>query len=341
MVCFIKPEVLLSQSKSFSNLYIPEKAFISFSGEHRFVKENSGFYPGIISTAREGEKGHVNFLEGSGWRNASHLQHVDGYVKVYHDQPFTFPIGSNGRYRPVAITGARKTSAAYFDSDPELLNGVNSSTKDQKIARLSSSEYWDINGTQSTIITLTWDESSSIEKLTEKDINRLAIVGWKNNQWEVIKSELDDFGLDRNVDNAISGKDLSKFEQGSISTRSPIVPDEYDYYTLGVLNTDLGENNKSDFWIAPNPQFSNTEFNIKYRLPTETGTIRIFSPESKEVLDQKISGKFGILTVPGINSGPGIYVVGITSSDGDMKYKKLVIVSKQELLIAVFEINGY
>ena len=55
---------------------------------------------------------------------------------------------------------------------------------------------WDIDGNIRTQVTLTWDSRSNIESLTESDLNRLTMIGWRGNQWELIPSSIDRFTLD-------------------------------------------------------------------------------------------------------------------------------------------------
>ena len=108
-------------SKVYGEIFIPDNSSISIFSKHNF-HDGNGLYPGQISTERDNNKGYINFSRGSSWVGASDMQYIDGYAKVYHNEAFTFPTGANSRFRPVAISGASRTSAAYYDNDPSFIN---------------------------------------------------------------------------------------------------------------------------------------------------------------------------------------------------------------------------
>ena len=173
------------------------------------------------------------------------MAHVDGYVRSYLSSAFVFPIGDNGKYRPVAIASASTTQpvdAAYYGVDPSSavtssIKGGNEpvlpSTGPFSIAARSSSlnavsnvEYWDINGAGATQITLTWNANSAINTLVAANLNRLTIAGWNGTEWVSIASTVDA--------TALSGG-ASTLSVGSITTSSAIVPNTYQVYTLASL----------------------------------------------------------------------------------------------------------
>ena len=206
-------------SKSFGEIFIPDNASVSIFNKHNFHDGGNGMYPGVIATERENQKGYINFSAGSSWVGASDMQHVDGYAKVYHNGSFTFPIGANSKFRPIAISGATQTSAAYFDNNPNNINEDGTSKTEPIIQRLTALEYWDVNGSIATQLTLTWDTKSEVEILTDSDLDKLTIVGWRNNQWEVIPSSIDRFTLDNSSSRAQMGLEIAEFAKGSISTK--------------------------------------------------------------------------------------------------------------------------
>ena len=142
----------------------------------------------MIKTARTGNKGYLNFGAGSSWTGASEDGYVDGYVTVFHDEPFVFPIGHNGQYRPIAISGGAKTVAAYYNESPEeaFFATTTASNLDpsSNIERVSNQEYWEVRGAEPVNITLAWGASSNIPDITNGDVNNLTILGWKDGQWK-------------------------------------------------------------------------------------------------------------------------------------------------------------
>lgn len=105
---------IIAQSSVGGNLTIDETGTVYVYGEHSFLDGGGFINPGMITTSRTGAKGYLIFVKGSSWKGASQGGFVNGYVQVTHDQPFIFPIGEETTFRPVAISGAEGTTAAYF-----------------------------------------------------------------------------------------------------------------------------------------------------------------------------------------------------------------------------------
>ena len=211
--------------------------------------------PGIIGTERKGEKGFVNFAEGSGWKNVDNDHHVDGYVRTLSSNPWVFPIGDNGRYRPVGITGGANTNAAYFAVDPSLartsavLGGDEpilpttgpfpTTSRNSQLMEVSKNEYWDINGQVPTKITLTYDDISEVYDLTNANIYALTIVGWDGAQWVPIPSAIEKRSLDAESFTLALAESASTIVSGAISTDLAIIPNSYEVYSLGAVVNSL------------------------------------------------------------------------------------------------------
>ena len=111
---------LQSQSTSFGNTFVHNDGESVIFGTHDFDEGSAGALPGIVGTQRttnNAQYGIIGFSDDSpGWKGTGDDSHVDGYVKKYGDDAFVFPIGDNGKYRPIAIDGGNETTAAYFPS---------------------------------------------------------------------------------------------------------------------------------------------------------------------------------------------------------------------------------
>jgi len=240
-----------AQSASFGNTYIHNDGEAVVFGLHDFDIGSMGVLPGIVGTQREESFGIFGFSDVSpGWKNASDDRHIDGYVQVYGDQPFVFPIGDNGNYRPIAITGAAGTKAAYFNENPDdartddLFGGTYpvlpaggpfpTDQKQNSLFKISQVEYWDIDGDQPTKITLTWDIFSDVADITGGEVDRLTIVAWDGTQWVNIPSMRDVLYLNQNLSNPQFNAGISNKNQGSITSVASFNPDDYIAYTLGA-----------------------------------------------------------------------------------------------------------
>ncbi len=243
-----------AQSASFGNTFIHNEGESVIFGLHDFDKGGSGTLAGVIGTQRTNTTryGLLGWSDvSSGWRNAADDRYVDGYVKFYGEQPFVFPIGDNGKFRPLAIDGAAGTIAAYYDVNPALavtstvyggdyaplpLGGPFPQTQTEDlVVNVSELEYWDVDGDSTTNITLTWDIFSDIEVITGDDIDRLSIVGWDGSKWVAIESEVDRLYLNEERSRPRFNGGVSNLTQGSITTTEPIVPNQFSAYTFGSL----------------------------------------------------------------------------------------------------------
>lgn len=319
-----------------SNVFIPENSFVSIFGEHSFVEGGNGVTPGMISTAKTGSNGYVIFAKGSSWKGASDAQFIDGYVQVYHNDPFVFPVGANGKYRPVAISGAALTSVAYFDRNPAKLskrataNKAKSTPADEflYIEEISDSEYWAINGQKATKLTFSYDVDSKVDRLTRGELSKLSIIGLKNGQWRIIPSSYDLQSVDASTDYANNGKQLSSLAIGSITSDEEVDLNEYDYFTLAGLNAaPLAE--ALDFSMYPNPRLTRMPLNVRYQLPAmDGGTLRIMSVSGALLVERTLSSNQGTITLSDITNAPGAYTVSVTDSKGTTLSKKLIVVSE-------------
>jgi len=315
-------------SKVYGEIFVPDNSSISLFSKHSF-HDGSGLYPGQISTSRDSKKGYINFSSGSSWVGASDLQYIDGYVKVYHNDAFIFPTGANSKFRPVAISGASKTSAAYFDNDPSFINESGTSKIEPLLSQISEQEYWDIDGNVRTQVTLTWDGRSNIESLTESNLNRLTMIGWRGNQWEVIPSSIDRFTLDLSSSKAQMGSEVADFVTGSITTNELIRPSDYDFITLGALNPNTMARGQPQFDVFPNPISLTVSPTLNYQFSSdEGGIIRLYSPSNSLLMEKKVTGERGVISLQNPINEAGVYVIGIVDQDGSSKYQKLVVVEE-------------
>ncbi len=237
-----------AQEGSQGNTTIFGGAQMTFFGNHNFQAPAGGTQPGVILTERAtATTSYLNF-SGNGLSStvADDANYVDGYVRKYGTGQFIFPTGDNGKAGQFAAS-ADATDGAYFFADPNtaittnLFTGSNypalpagapfvTSAKGPGVAKVSTVEYWDINGTTATPITLTWHASSDILTLGAGMLSRLSIVGWDGVQWVKIPSTFD-------ATSVLGGASTST--TGSITTTASIVPNTYTAYTFGASAPDL------------------------------------------------------------------------------------------------------
>ena len=282
-LCFFLSSGIIAQSGVGGSFTIHEDGSFTIFGSHSF-EDGSGFIAsGMIKTARTGKKGYLNFGEGSSWTGASEEGFVDGYVQVFHDDPFVFPIGHNGEYRPIAISGGAKTVAAYYNESPQEAIFANTTAASldpsSNIEQASNQEYWELSGAEPVNITLAWGASSNVPEITNDDINNLTILGWKDGQWSEVASK-----TESNIPSSLISNSASSFSQGNegaISTSSEIIPDDYTYFTLGAKASATARANLSAIEFVPLSLYPNpveNELNLDLKdFDSNDGTIKIFN----------------------------------------------------------------
>ncbi|GAB3919760.1 T9SS type A sorting domain-containing protein [Larkinella terrae] len=189
---------------------------------------------GIVKTERTSPRGIVSFSQSSKPSGISDTKHVDGYVKKYGTGLFAFPVGHKGVYRPF-VADADGTTGAYFQENPgsaQLPAGgpFAVSNKESAVTSVSAKEFWDIDGTTATRLTLTWNAASAIGELTGNALSYLSIVGWNSatSRWEKIASLIDSEALQGGT---------STLTAGSITSIASVIPDAYSVYSLAATNS--------------------------------------------------------------------------------------------------------
>ncbi len=244
------------QSGSFGSTYVHTGGEMAIFGQHNFQNGSGTINAGIIGSERQSVIGLYSFVGPNGsWIKAANNAFVDGYVRTYRSDGFTFPIGDNNVYRPAAVSTAGSASAtaataAYFGVDPGSavttdLKGGNygvlptggpfpTSAVATPNLKVDNVEYWDIDGATAARITLTWDARTPINTMTNGVLNTLTIVGWNpaTSKWEAIPSVFDATSLVQNTSASSFTGPASTTASGSITTSAAIIPNTYTVYTL-------------------------------------------------------------------------------------------------------------
>jgi len=326
------------RSNSFGNMSIPEDGFISVFADLDFNNGGSGIQPGIISTNRNSKPGVVNFVN-SNWTNASDFQHVDGYVRTLSDAAFTFPVGDLGFFRPITISGAKGTTVAYYLDNPKKIATTiaRSSAASKKSVIISTNEYWHITGETATNISLNWDVNSDIAELTEGDLSKLRLVAWNGSGWTVLPSAVNNYLIDMNDSSARSSSIASDIAQGSISTTSRIVPDQFTYITFGIEGEDTTDEiafgnevfggEKIEMTVFPNPTFDLSNLRVDYKLSNlvSEADLVIFNAIGELVYRERLTEQKRILSVNHSDNTDGMYQIGIITQNGTKVFKPVVI----------------
>jgi len=211
---------LWNPSEAQAQLNIGADVYIDSGAELHIAVAETRFSGGKITTARGANYGLVSFAPNANWSQGSDASHVDGFVRASANSPFVYPIGNDGVLQPAVIEatqGNEGTDLSFtFQQHPNL-------NAELGIAQVSDQFYWELNGSNTAYITLSWNDFSSIDRLTNNEITRLSIAGFDGTQWRAIDSELESQGL-TSVGTSFSG--------GTIRSNSPVNLNDFSALTL-------------------------------------------------------------------------------------------------------------
>ena len=160
------------------------------------VENNTNFIIGNLMTPRDQAGTVYNFLQNSFYNGEGDLSKIDGYAAITNQQNTIFPIGDSNQLRPLILNSQDVNlfaKCAYFFEDPNapstFANGFNTVLKPQNISAISTTEFWHLEGSVASTISISWNDRSDIGALTN-DVNTLIAVGWSKADgrwlWEVL-----------------------------------------------------------------------------------------------------------------------------------------------------------
>lgn len=235
------------------------------------ILNNANLVSGTIFTPRSSYSTNLSFITDSFYNGENNSNMVDGYTSILGKETFTFPIGENGKLRPLTITSEAINDyarSAYFNEDPNSSSIFGTSFNTDEIENdflsVSTQEFWQLEGEVPSKVTLTWDNQSSVGLLGEF-ITDLKVVGWNRTQkqWENLGNS--------EVEGSVSN--------GSI-TSDTFIPNDYEIITIGG-NNDLLEtldNIKLDnYYMTPNGDGINDRLVIEGIENSPNNTLQIFN----------------------------------------------------------------
>jgi hypothetical protein len=196
-----------------------------------YIKASLRFSNGIIHTNRLSSTNEVIFLAGASHLASSNQRHINGRVTKAGGEPFVFPLGDSDHLSPLKTRGQNPFdafTATYYSKNLNLFEWLAPGSfpvenTDYNVMRVQPKEFWTLEGTQSTPVTLYWTTYSDIPALTNQPRD-LIVVGWDGEKWVNLgQTEL-----------------VQAFGTGTI-TSSNVIPNEYPAYTMGILDTDGDE----------------------------------------------------------------------------------------------------
>ena len=284
------------------------------------------FENGIIWTPRSKWKSNYIHYQGDSakLRGNDNQKHIDGYAVKSGNNPFEFPIGDGKTQRKAKIspnaTGISKFRAAYFNQNPQLgtfgisgKSSLNDSSKNLSggLIKISKSEFWDIDGTDSVLIGLeslnSFKGYSNLASDFSLPNDSIAISGF-DGKWNNLsaKSYLTNHSFD-----------------GFVYAEKYVIPDSnFSAFTWGEVKinlTTITPDSKSKInWITvSNPSIYNTNLHLNYQFSDPSSSVQLILRDftGKLILQQPIpnSGQQSSLDLPIIGIAKGLYLLTINT----------------------------
>ncbi len=206
------------------------------------VANNTDFFLGDFVSPRNNPSVSYSYLQNAFSTGASDDSKVDGYASLSGQQNFTFPVGDDAQLRPLIMDSNGVNSlalCAYFFEDPNnpsTFPAFNTGIKPRNIFGVSTVEFWRLEGSVLSRVTLAWNPRSNLAGLTA-DVNSITVMGWSkaSSQWVNLGRE----SLAGDLDNGIVRS-------------APFIPDDYEILTFGSADEPEELLALEDYYLSPN-----------------------------------------------------------------------------------------
>ncbi|WP_419213519.1 gliding motility-associated C-terminal domain-containing protein [Maribacter sp. X9] len=264
------------------------------------ISNHINFIFGNLETDKFQHLSYLEFREDSFFTGATNFSKVNGTVKCRIKDSFTFPVGDEDYLRPILVTPtipeALYTCTYFYGNVAELYpfktNGASS------FSLINGNEFWFIEGNQAAVITVNWNQRSTMRSYTD-DIKSITMVGFdKTTSSWVNLGSVDTTG---------------NLSEGYISSK-PFIPDAYEAITFGYSKKN--EENVSDsprvynYYISPNADGLNDFLHITELENYDTNVLKIYNRDGllvfeKENYTNEFDGTSGV-NIPSLNRNAGL-----------------------------------
>lgn len=290
------------QLQNNGSFYVADNSFL-FVGSTIY---NFGMGQSVTSRTSS-NYGKIVFADGFSTSGESDSHFLDGYVTTMTTSPFLLPVGQFGVYAPAKIVSSTNApvDAAYYRQSAVTVG----STLSSSVNVLSDTEYWEIKGPTSSILSLTWRPSSVLGDVVS-NLSDLTIAGYDGTQWVSIPSVVDGTSI-------LGGS--SSMASGSITSSASVDLSTYTYFTLAYKNLFLGND---DFDVTTNCTafISNQVFSVTSGASMKN--VEIYDITGRKIFESKIQNALNF-TAP-FNHSQAVYIARIDFENGKTLSVKLI-----------------
>ncbi|MDP2527676.1 gliding motility-associated C-terminal domain-containing protein [Maribacter dokdonensis] len=293
---------------------------------------NTNFIFGNIHTNLSQPNIFYNFVDNSFYNGENDFSKIEGYAAITNQQEFGFPIGDNEYLRPLILVSESVNlfaKSAYFYEDPNnpvsLANTYNTATKAFDVELVSTAEFWQLEGTVPSTVSLSWNLRSNLSRLTN-DVSLIIPVGWSKAQQQWV--------------NLSRSAPVGTITEGFITTRS-ILPDEFEIITFGTSKEPYEPLAKDvlfidNFFVSVNGDGVNDTFYIEELEEFNSNFVQIYDRYGLKVFEKtnytnEFVGFSNLDNVPfGAEEGlpTGVYFYTIHIPDEDLNYQGFLYLTR-------------
>lgn len=293
---------------------------------------NTNFIFGSILTPVASPEIFYNFVDNSFYSGENDLSKIEGYAAITNQQNFGFPVGDVQYLRPLIINSESVNlfaKCAYFYENPSNapapLTSFDTSATDLDVELVNTFEFWRLEGTVPSTVTLSWNLRSTIESLTD-NVDEVIPVGFSkaSQQWV----------------NLVGSVPVGTLSEGFVSTES-FIPDDYEVITLGASKEPYEPLSKEvlfidNFFVSVNGDGINDTFYIEELEEFSSNFVQIYDRYGLKVFEKTdyVNDFVGFSNLNNIPFGEseglptGVYFYTIYIPEEDLNYQGFLYLTR-------------
>ena len=293
---------------------------------------NTNFIFGSILTPQTQPDIFYNFVDNSFYSGENDFSKIEGYAAITNQKEFAFPIGDSEFLRPLILISENENlfaKAAYFfenaNNPVSLLESYNTASTDLDVEIVSTTEFWRLEGTVPSTVTLSWNDRSTIGSLTE-NVDEVIPVGWSKNSQQWV--------------NLVGSVPVGTLTEGFVTTES-FIPDDYEVITLGSSKTPFEPLAKDvlfldNFFVSVNGDGINDNFFIEELQDFNSNFVQIYDRYGFKVFEKTdyLNDFVGFSNMDNVPFGAekglptGVYFYTIYIPEEDLNYQGFLYLSR-------------